>query len=43
MPNPSIVYLKNFENDISKLLWGDKVHRVKKSTFVQDYCHGVSK
>lgn len=40
LPNPSTDYLKNFENDIFQFLWGGKVHRVKKSIIVQDYCHG---
>lgn len=35
-----IMSLKNFESDFLQFLWDGKVHRVKKSIIVQDYCHG---
>lgn len=40
LPNPKTEYLKTFEHDIFHFLWGCKVHKVKKSTIIQDYNHG---
>ena len=40
LPNPSLEIIKLFEKEIYFFLWGNKVHKIKKNTIIQDYKDG---